>query len=260
MPILYSMKKVSIITACYNREKTIQTAIESVISQSYNNIEYIIIDGSSKDRSVEIINRYIDKIDCFVSEKDTGIYNALNKGIKNSTGEIIGLLHSDDFFYSNDTIRKIVDVFENTDADIVYANGMYVDENDISVVKRIYKARKFNEKYLFFGWIPLHTTIFVKKEVFDKYGLYLENYKIASDYEISLRWFKNNRLKKVFLNDWVVKMRLGGKSTDFKQQKLKSQEDLEIIKKYNLKGKLTLCFKILRKIPQYILPKFITYK
>ena len=87
---------------------------------------------------------------------------------------------------------------------------------------------------LFFVWIPLHTTIFVKKEVFDKYGLYLENYKIASDYEISLRWFKNNRLKKVFLNDWVVKMRLGGKSTDFKQQKLKSQEDLEIISNYNL--------------------------
>jgi len=252
--------KVSIITACYNREKTIATAIESVSAQSYDNIEYIIIDGASKDKSMDVINQYKSQIDIILSEKDTGIYNALNKGIKRSSGDIIGLLHSDDLFYDKDIIGKIVDVFANSDADIVYANGMYVDEKKIDVVKRVYKAKLFKKKYLYFGWIPLHTTIFVKKEVFEKYGLYREDFKIASDYEISLRWFQNNLLKKVFLDCWVVKMRLGGKSTDLTQQKLKSSEDLKIIKEYNLLGKSTLLFKILRKIPQYILPKLFKYK
>ena len=254
------MMKVSIITACYNREKTIASAIESVSAQKYNDIEYIIIDGASKDKSMDVINQYKDKIDVIVSEKDSGIYDALNKGIKKSSGDIIGLLHSDDLFYDENTINRIVDTFENSDADIVYANGMYIDEKNISKVKRIYKAKYFKKKYLHFGWIPLHTTIFVKKEVFEKYGLYREDFRIASDYEISLRWFKNSQLKKKFLNQWVVKMRLGGKSTDLTQQKLKSSEDLRIIKEYNLLGNVTLLFKISRKIPQYILPRLIKYK
>ncbi len=251
--------KVSIITACFNRERTISGAIESVLSQKYDNIEYIIIDGLSRDKSVDIINRYEKNIDIIVSEKDTGMYNAINKGIVKSTGDIVGLLHSDDFFYDDNTIQKIVDKFYESSADVVYANGLYVDEDDIAKIKRVYRAKVFKNRYLYFGWIPLHTTIFVKKEVFEEYGLYQENFKIASDYEISLRWFKNKQLKKVFLNDWVVKMRLGGKSTDLKQQKVKSKEDLEIIKQYNLWGIITLIFKILRKIPQYLLPKIIKF-
>ena len=251
--------KVSIITACYNREKTIATAIESVKEQSYKDIEYVIIDGLSKDRSMDIINSHHQDIDVIISEKDTGIYDALNKGIKNCSGDIIGLLHSDDFFYEKDTVKKVVEVFEKTGADIVYGNGMYVDEDDISKVKRIYRADHIKDYYFYFGWIPLHTTIYVKREVFDKYGLYDDSFRIASDYEISLRWFTNRNIKQVFLNDWVVKMRLGGKSTDMKQQKLKSSEDLRIIEKYNLWGKFTLISKIGRKIPQYILPRIFKY-
>lgn len=252
--------KVSIITACYNREKTISSAIKSVASQNYNDIEYIIIDGDSKDKSLQIIHENMNNIDVLISEKDTGIYNALNKGINNSSGEIIGLLHSDDFFYNEQVISKIVAVFKNTDADIVYANGMYVDEENIKKVKRIYKSKIFKKFYLFFGWIPLHTTIYVKKDVFDKYGLYREDFKIASDYEISLRWFKNDSVKKVFVDEWVVKMRLGGKSTDIKQQKVKSSEDLIIIKEYQLWNKFTLFCKIFRKIPQYLFPVVFKYK
>jgi len=252
--------KISIITACYNREKTLSTAIESVINQSYDNIEYIIIDGKSKDSSMDIISNYKDNINIIISEKDTGIYNALNKGVINSTGDIIGILHSDDFLYDNNTVSHIAEFFKKTNADIVYANGMYVDENNINIIKRIYKSNIFRNYYLYFGWIPLHTTIYVKKEVFNKYGLYREDFHIASDYEISLRWFKNKKLKKVFLNEWVVKMRLGGKSTDMKLQKIKSSEDCRIISEYNLWGKLTLFFKIIRKIPQYILPLILKYK
>lgn len=252
--------KISIITTCYNREKTIASALDSFIAQDYKNKEYIIIDGDSKDKSMEIITQYKDSIDVLVSEKDAGIYNALNKGIKNCSGDIIGLLHSDDFFYNNQTLTKIADCFQKTGADIVYGNGLYVDELNISRVKRIYPSKNFKKNYLKWGWIPLHTTIFVKKEIFEKYGLYREDYRIASDYDISLRWFRNPNIKKHFLDEYIVKMRLGGKSTDMNQQKKKSAEDLQIIQEHQLLGKLTLFFKIFRKIPQYLLPRIIKYK
>lgn len=252
--------KISIITTCYNRENTIATALESFRSQDYKNKELVVIDGASKDHSVEIINQYREDIATFISEKDTGIYNALNKGIANCTGDIIGILHSDDFFYDEKTLSAVAACFKNNNADIVYANGQYVSEEDLSRVKRIYKSDPFKAGYLPFGWIPLHTTIYVKREVFEKLGVYREDFRIASDYEISLRWFQDSSLKKVYLNRWVVKMRLGGKSTDMTQQKRKSSEDLKILKEKKLWGKTTLAFKIARKIPQYILPKLIQYK
>ena len=179
----------------------------------------------------------------------------MNKGIKAATGDIIGILHSDDLFFYDDTLSNIVSVFEENNADLVYAKGQYVDRTNINLVKRIYPSKPFKKIYLYFGWIPLHTTIYVKKEIFDNYGKYQTNYKIASDYEISLRWFFNDKIKKIFLNDWVVKMRLGGKSTTISLQKLKSNEDLKIISKYNLLGYFTLFCKIARKIPQYLIPK-----
>ena len=253
------MIKISIITIVFNNQACIKNCLKSVLSQSYPNIEHIVIDGSSTDGTLDKIEPYKSKLGCFISEKDSGLYNALNKGIKKATGDIIGILHSDDVFYSSDTISKIVTSFQNSDADLIYANGMYVDKEDASLVKRIYKAKPFRKRYLNFGWIPLHTTIFVKQEVFDEYDLYDENYSIASDYDISLRWFQNSAIKKHFLNEWVVKMRLGGKSTTASLQKRKSKEDLEIIKKYNLFGSFTLFCKVIRKIPQYIFPKVIKY-
>ena len=251
--------KISVITIVYNNHECIKSCMESVLSQSYPNIEHIVIDGGSTDGTQKQIEPFVNKLGYYISEKDTGLYNALNKGIKKATGDIIGILHSDDVFYSSDTISKIVVSFHNSDADLVYANGMYVDKENTSLVKRIYKAKPFRKRYLNFGWIPLHTTIYVKKEVFEDFGLYNESYSIASDYDISLRWFQNSVIKKHFLNKWVVKMRLGGKSTTASLQKRKSKEDLQIIKKYNLFGSFTLLCKILRKIPQYVLPKVIKY-
>ena len=247
--------KISIITIVYNNSECIEDCINSVLKQKYPNVEYIVIDGGSKDNTVEIINKYKDKISYFISEKDNGLYDALNKGIKAATGDIIGILHSDDLFFNNDTLSNIVSAFEKSKADLVYAKGQYVDRTNINLVKRIYPSKPFKKIYLYFGWIPLHTTIYVKKEIFDNYGKYQTNYKIASDYEISLRWFFNDKIKKIFLNEWVVKMRLGGKSTTISLQKLKSNEDLKIISKYNLLGYFTLFCKIARKIPQYLIPK-----
>ncbi|MDD3080488.1 MAG: glycosyltransferase family 2 protein [Paludibacter sp.] len=251
--------KVSIITISYNRVSCIENAIRSVLSQTYSDVEYIIVDGASTDGTQQVIGKYTNKIDKYLSEPDKGMYNALNKAVRMSSGDIIGLLHSDDSFYDEKTIERYVQAFQETNADIVYANGQYVDAFT-GKVKRIYRAKLFKKRYLYCGWIPLHTTIFVKKEVLEQYGLYDEQYNIAADYEISLRWFMQPELKKHFMNDWVVKMKLGGKSTTAALQKQKSAEDFDIIRKYNLCGYFTLCMKIFRKIPQYIIPHINTYK
>jgi len=257
--------KISIITIVYNNQQHIAGCIESVLQQTYPDIEHIVIDGASTDGTQAVISPYVPKLGYYVSEKDTGLYNALNKGIRMATGDVVGILHSDDYYYDNDTLKKIVHTFQTTESDIVYANGQYITskppkgELNTEKVKRIYRAKPYKSRYLNFGWIPLHTTIYVRKDVFDKYGLYDERYSIASDYDISLRWFLNNNIKKVFLNQWVVKMRLGGKSTTASLQKRKSTEDLQVIREHKLFGYFTLAFKIARKIPQYLLPRIIKY-
>lgn len=251
--------KVSIITIVFNNADCIVDCLKSVQSQTYPNIEHIVIDGGSTDGTQARIAPYFPKLGYYVSEPDKGLYNALNKGIRQSTGDIIGVLHSDDLFYNNQTISEIVHHFDSTKADLVYANGLYTNRQQLDRVKRVYLVKSFKPHYLYFGWIPLHTTIYVKKEVFTKYGLYSEDFRIASDYEISLRWFGQNKLIKSHLNKFVVRMRLGGKSTTLKLQKLKSSEDFSIIRQYKLFGLLTLSLKILRKIPQYLIIKFIKY-
>lgn len=246
----------SIITIVYNRQYCIAECIESVLAQTYDDIEHLVIDGGSTDGTQLEIEKYREKLGYYTSEKDEGIFDALNKGIKNATGDIIGILNSDDFFYEPDTIKKVVAAFKISNADLVYAKGLFVDQKNPEKVKRMYSSKPFNKRFLFFGWIPLHTTIFVRKEVFQIYGLYNSGYTIASDYEISLRWFQNDDIKKYFLNEWVVRMRLGGLSTSMKLQIKKSREDLRIIRLNKLNGFFTLFCKIGRKVPQYLIPQF----
>ncbi len=251
--------KVSIITIVYNNVAYIEDCIQSVLNQTYKNIEYIIIDGGSTDRSQKIIEKYQSKLAYYISEKDRGLYDALNKGIQQATGEIVGLLHSDDILFEDTTIEKIVNKFKETGSDLVYAKGMFVHRDDNSNVRRIYYSKPYKKRYLNFGWIPLHTTIFVKKSIFEKHGLYMEQYQISSDYDISLRWFLDDSMRKEFLDQWTVKMRLGGKSTTKKLQVIKSMEDVNIIRRYKLLGYFTLSMKIARKIPQYLIPKILPH-
>jgi len=252
--------KVSIITIVYNNQACISDCIQSVLSQTYPFIEYIVIDGGSCDGTQERIESYRDKLAFYKSEKDKGLYHALNKGIRQASGDIIGIMHSDDVFYGSDTIQKLVGAFQHSSADLVYANGIYVDKEDSQQLKRIYTSKAFRKYYLSFGWIPLHTTIYVKKELFQQYGLYDQQFSIASDYDISLRWFSHPNIKKFFFNEWVVKMRLGGKSTSAHLQKKKSTEDLIIIRRHKLWGWFTLACKIARKIPQYMIPRIVNIK
>ena len=155
--------KVSIITIVYNNANYIESCIKSVLSQTYPHIEHIIIDGGSNDGTQKIIEPYISALGYYISEKDTGLYNALNKGIKLATGDIIGILHSDDLFYEPTSVAQIVEAFKASKADLLYANGIYVERENSKKVKRIYKAKPFKKEYLNFGWIPLHTTIYGKK-------------------------------------------------------------------------------------------------
>ena len=273
--------KISIITICYNRVSTIESAIQSVLSQNYQAIEYIVVDGGSTDGTQAVIEKYRSEISHYISEPDKGMYDALNKAIKMATGELVMILHSDDEFFNEKVLQLYANEYLKSGADVLYANGVYIDnpqplkggkkdysqqtnddktqnskiETPNEKIKRIYNSKPFKPWYLYFGWIPLHTTIAVKKDVFDRFGLYKDHYRIASDYEISLRWFSNASLKKHFINARVVKMKLGGKSTSASLQKKKSTEDLDIIKQYKLWGIITLAFKIARKIPQYLLPR-----
>lgn len=252
--------KVSIITVVFNNKDCIAGCIESVLAQTYNDVEHIVIDGGSTDGTQQQIEPYKNKLAYYLSERDSGIFEAYNKGIKKATGDIIGVLNSDDFFYEPGTIEKIVTEFRKSETDLVYAKGLFVNRNNKNSVRRIYPSNPFKKSDLLFGWIPLHPTIYVKREVYEKYGLYDQSYSIASDYEISLRWFKNDNIKKRFLNQWVVIMRMGGKSTTVSLQKRKSSEDYRIIQQYKLKGLITLGFKIGRKIPHYIIPQLVGSK
>ncbi|MGA1846340.1 glycosyltransferase family 2 protein [Deferribacter abyssi] len=204
--------KVSIITVVYNNKDTIKDAIESVLSQTYKNIEYIIIDGASTDGTVDIIRNYGDKIDKFISEKDNGIYDAMNKGIKLASGDIVGILNSDDFYVDNRVIEKVVDVFENNNCDSLYGDLVYVNKDNIDKIVRYWKSREYKEGLFKKGWHPAHPTFFVKREVYEKYGMFNLDFKIAADYELMLRFLEKYKITTAYLPEVMVKMRVGGES------------------------------------------------
>jgi len=244
--------KISIITAVYNNKKTIKDAIESVINQTHNNIEYIIIDGGSDDGTVDIVKSYGEKIDKFISEKDGGIYDALNKGLKIATGDAIGFMHSDDIYVDNTIIKKISKEFKNYNLDGIYGNLVYINKNNTSKTVRYWKSEKFDKRLLKKGWMPPHPTLFLKKKIYDKYGNFDTTFRIAADYDFILRIFQKN-LNIKYLPTVFYKMRMGGASNQsIKNIILKSKEDLKALKKNNIGGLSTLFFKNFSKIQQFL--------
>lgn len=248
----YFMVKISIITSCFNREATIGQTIESVLSQDYEDIEYIIVDGASKDRSLEIINSYQGKITKVISEPDTGMYEGINKGIRLATGDVVGLLHSDDFFFDNHILSDIADVFCKTQADMVYGNGLYVDGKDTNRVIRNWISGNYRYWKVRIGWLPLHSTVYIKRTVMERLGLYDESYKIASDSELLLRYLYEERLHVEYLNKYVLKMRVGGLSTDAARRIQMWKEDVRLYKEHGFWGVPEKLMKMGWKIPQFI--------
>lgn len=247
--------KISIITSCFNREKTIAQAIESVLSQDYPNIEYIVVDGASKDNTLAIINRYRERISHIISEPDNGMYEGINKGIRAATGDIIGLLHSDDFLFSTNTISRIVKRFEETQADFIYGNGLFVDSDNTDKIIRNWMGGKYSKWKVRHGWLPLHPTCYIRKSCMDKWGLYDESYKIAADSDFLFRYLYEADLKVEYLNEYIVRMRMGGLSTDSKRRKMMWEEDIRMYKSHGMPPTLTKLEKMAWKVPQFISAK-----
>lgn len=205
--------KVSIITVVYNNVDTIKEAIESVINQTYHDIEYILIDGKSNDGTLEIIESYGDKISKVVSEEDSGIYDAMNKGLSLSSGDIIGFINADDKIDNNEIIKNVVNHFID-DVDIVYGDLIFVDRLDSTKICRHWKAGKFKKIKYKFGWMTPHPSTYIKKEIYEKYGSFDLRFKIAADYELMLRFMYKNNLRVKYLPEVIVRMRDGGISNN----------------------------------------------
>ena len=256
--MIYNQKmypKISLITAVFNNERHIETAIKCVSDQSYPNIEYIVVDGGSTDRTLEIINRHRDKIHHLVSEKDKGIYDALNKGVNLATGDVIGFLHSDDLFNSNTVIEKISETFQKMDIDGVYSDLDYVSQgkNSFKIIRH-WKSKPFEPNLLKSGWMPPHPTLFLKKSVYDKVGLFNLNYRISADYDFVLRAFGKSEFKFHYLPRVNVKMRIGGESNRNLERIIKkSREDLTILKSHGYPPVFTVLLKNISKIHQFFI-------
>jgi len=204
--------KVSIITVSLNSAKTIEDCIQSVLNQSYKNIEYIIIDGGSTDGTLDIIKKYESKISFWISEKDYGIYHAMNKGINLATGKIIGIINSDDIYADNFVIENIVEFITKENVDSCYGNLIYVDRKNTNKIIRFWKAREYSRIAFQKGWMPPHPTFFVKKEVYEKYGLFNLKFPIVADYELMLRLLYKHKISIAYIPKVLVKMRIAGKS------------------------------------------------
>lgn len=245
--------KISIITIAFNNEKEIAQTIESVVNQTYNGIEYIIIDGGSKDGTLDVIKKYQNSIYKVISEPDKGIYDAINKGIKNATGDIIGLIHAGDELYDNNVIEKVVRCFSESKIDALYGHSKILSEDGSKVV-RINKSPEYNESLFRNGWFPSHQSFYAKRELFDKLGLYNLKYRIAADYELLLRFLYIRKVNVKLLDEYIIKFKVGGTSTKSVKNIIKLNK--ECINAWNDNGiKMpfyTIPLKLLRKIKQII--------
>ena len=244
--------KVTIITSCYNREQTIRGCIESVLAQDYPDIEYIVVDGASKDNSLNIINEYKGKISKIISEPDHGMYEAINKGIRAATGDVIGLVHSDDFLFSNQTVSHIVQRFEETHADFLYGDGLFVNPENTNKVVRNWIGGSYRLWKVRHGWLPLHPTCYIRRDVMERKGLYNESYKIAADSDFLFRDLLGGELSVTSLKEYIVRMRMGGLSTDSARRKQMWKEDIRLYQSHGVNPTITKVEKMMWKIPQFI--------
>ena len=243
------MGRISIITISFNSENTISETFQSVKNQTYNQFEYLLIDGGSKDETLTIANKQ-DHISKIVSEPDKGIYDAFNKGIKNSTGEIIGFLNSDDTYYDENSLQHIADAFEK-DTDCVFGDLIYTDKNEN--IKRVWKGSTFKKGAFLKGWMPAHPTFYCRRSVYEKLGLYDDSFKIAGDFELMLRFLEKHNIRSKYIPHTLVNMKVGGVSNNGLKSKLDilkeefrafNQNDIDI-------NKLSYIFNKAKKIKEF---------
>lgn len=244
--------KISIITVVYNKVKFIADCITSVVSQTYDDIEYIIIDSKSTDGTLREVERYRGKIAKVVSEKDSGHFYAMNKGVGLATGEVIAFLHSDDMYADNRVIERVASAFGEHSLDSLYGDLVYTASDNPNRIFRHWIGGKFNAKKMKYGWMPPHPAFFVKKKVYEEYGSFNTDFKIAADYEIMLRFLFKHKISSFYLPGTLVKMRLGGISNKSALNLIKkTMEDYKACRMYGM-GIYTILMKNIRKAPQFI--------
>jgi len=246
--------KVTVITVCLNSEATIEDTIRSVINQEYANIEYLIVDGKSTDTTLEIINKYKDKISTLISEKDNGFYFAINKAIALAQGELICILNSDDFYTNSQVIKKVVELMEKDASDAVYGDLQYIDKTAVDKVIRNWKSGYYKAGLFLKGWMPPHPAFFVKKSCYLNYGNFNTDLKSAADYELMLRFIHKFKISISYLPEVLVKMRVGGKSNITLLNRIKANREDRLAWKINglTPAPFTLILKPLLKLKQFL--------
>ena len=243
--------KFSVIICTNNSEKSISKTLNSLINQNYSNFEIIIIDNLSNDNTLGIISKFNFKKAKIISERDNGIYYAINKSFSYISGDIVFLLHSDDQLYDNQVFSKIYNIFKKNSIDVIYGNIKYVSKNNTTF--RNWRSGKFHKHNLKKGWMPPHTSLFIKRDYLLGLGKYDTNYSISSDYDYMLRFLTDPNLKIFYCDHYLIKMMTGGMSNNsIKNILKKSLEDYRIIKKHNLEGFRTLFYKNFSKIKQFL--------
>ena len=204
--------KVSIITVCFNSAETIEDTVKSILGQDYKDIEYIVVDGDSTDGTLDIIEKYHGRIHKYISEPDNGVYDAMNKGIRLATGDIIATLNSDDLYANETIVGRMVEFIQTNGLDAAYGDLAYIDPNNGNHVTRFWKVGEYKRGAFYHGWVMPHPTFFCRKQVFEKYGYFNEKFQIAADFELMLRFIEKHRIKVGYLPKEIVKMRTGGRA------------------------------------------------
>lgn len=246
--------KLSIITATWNSSKTVAATMESLAQQTFQNYESIIVDGLSSDDTLDVVRRSGVKIGKIISERDKGIYDALNKGIAAAQGEYIGFLHSDDILASPSSLEKLVDCIDRTRPDAVYADLQYVDKEDTNKVIRYWKSGSYSRSRLKNGWMPPHPTFYMRRNLYSELGGFNLNYKISADYDSIMRYLWVNNVSLEYLPEVLIKMRIGGASNRSLSNIIrKSKEDFAVMKEYSMPVFRAVLGKNFSKLPQFFI-------
>ncbi len=245
--------KLSIITAVYNNRETVGHALDSVLAQAGADFELIVIDGGSTDGTLAVLDGYRDRLAVLVSETDRGIYDALNKGIRRATGDVVGFLHSDDLLANNGVLRRVAENFADSKVDAVYGDLLYVRKNNPDDIVRYWRAGTFSRARLAWGWMPPHPTFYVRRSVYEELGMFDPGYRIAADYDCILRFLGRKEVNVEYIPEVLVKMRVGGASNrSLKNILRKSLEDYRALRNNNMGGIGALIWKNLSKLPQFV--------
>lgn len=245
--------KISVVTAVYNRVDTIGAAIASVQGQTHPELEHVVQDGGSRDGTLEAVRAAANGATVIVSERDDGIYDAINRGIGNATGDIIGLMHSDDFFAHDQVLERVAARFADPAVDGVYGDLQYVSAGNPARVVRHWRSGEYAPGLLRKGWMPPHPTLYLRREVFDRYGLYDTSFDIAADYDAMLRYLVRGQIRLAYIPEVLVKMRVGGESNRSLERIVrKSREDLRALRNNGVGGIGVLIRKNTSKIGQFL--------